>query len=66
MDVSPTQFQDKARDLQARITPTIEDARKNIGQFNTRAVAFIKENPGTCLIGALAFGFVVGRIAARR
>jgi ElaB/YqjD/DUF883 family membrane-anchored ribosome-binding protein len=27
---------------------------------------FIRENPGTCLLGALAVGFVVGRLASRK
>lgn len=65
MDVSTQQMEDVAHGLQTRILPAIEDARKNLEQFNTRAVRFIKANPGTCLIGALAIGFVVGRIASR-
>ena len=28
--------------------------------------AFVRERPGVCLLGALALGFVVGRIASRR
>jgi hypothetical protein len=29
-------------------------------------VSFIRANPGTCLLGAVAVGFIIGRIASRR
>ena len=63
---SSEQFQDRAREFQERLGPQIEQARKNLGDLNTQVVKFIREHPGTCLLGALAFGFVVGRIASRR
>jgi hypothetical protein len=52
--------------LQEKLAPKIEEARKNLNDLNTKAVKFIREHPGTCLLGALAFGYVVGRIASRR
>lgn len=60
-----TQFQDKARQLQERVGPGIDQAKENLAELNERVVEFIKENPGTCLLGALAVGFIVGRIASR-
>jgi hypothetical protein len=60
------QLQDRARELQARVGPQIDQARQNLEDFNTRAIAFIQKNPGTCLLGAVALGFLVGRIASRR
>ena len=66
METSPQQLQDKARELQARIAPQIDEARRNLEDLNRRAQSFIRERPGTCLIGALAFGFIVGKIASRR
>ena len=62
----PQQMQDKARELQQRLGPQLEQARQNLADLNTRVVAFVKERPGTCLLGALAFGYVVGKIASRR
>ena len=59
------QFQDRAREMQQRIAPQLDEARQNLMDFNERAVRFIKERPGTALIGALAFGFVVGKIVSR-
>ncbi len=56
----------KARELKSRVSPEIEEAARGLGDLNTRVVGFIRQRPGACLLGALAFGFIVGRIASRR
>lgn len=66
METNPQQIPDRARELAERVGPQIEQARENLTQLNTRVTTFIRQNPGTCLIGALAFGFIVGKIASRR
>jgi hypothetical protein len=66
MDVNPQHLQEKARQLQENMLPQLEDARRNLEEMNNRVVGFIKANPGTCLLGAVALGFIVGRIASRR
>ncbi len=68
MEGTPQQqpLTERARELQARIAPQIEEARRNLSDLNERAKAFIRERPGTCLVGALAFGFIVGKLASRR
>jgi ElaB/YqjD/DUF883 family membrane-anchored ribosome-binding protein len=66
MDVNPQQLQDKARQLQENMVPQLEEARRNLEDLNTRVVSFVRANPGTCLLGAVAVGFIVGRIASRR
>jgi ElaB/YqjD/DUF883 family membrane-anchored ribosome-binding protein len=66
MDVNPQHLQDKARQLQENMLPQLEDARRNLEDMNTRVVSFIRANPGTCLLGAVAMGFIIGRIASRR
>jgi ElaB/YqjD/DUF883 family membrane-anchored ribosome-binding protein len=66
MNVNSQQLQDKARQLQDNVLPQIDEARRNLEDLNTRAVNFIRANPGTCLLGAVAVGFIVGRIASRR
>ncbi|MBN1209319.1 MAG: hypothetical protein JXB05_30995 [Myxococcaceae bacterium] len=66
MEMNPQQIQDRARELQERIAPQIDEARRNLVDLNTRVVSFIRANPGTCLLGALAVGFLVGKIASRR
>ena len=66
METSQQQLQDRARELAERVGPQIEQARQNLTDLNSRLSTFVRKNPGTCLIGALAFGFVVGKIASRR
>ena len=53
------------RDIQERLGAPIETVRESLSTFNEEAVRVIKERPGACLIGALALGFVVGRIVSR-
>jgi ElaB/YqjD/DUF883 family membrane-anchored ribosome-binding protein len=66
MEMNPQQLQDRAREIQERIVPQIEEARRNLVDMNTRVVSFIRANPGTCLIGAVAAGFLIGKLASRR
>ncbi|NVJ01549.1 hypothetical protein HUW63_25480 [Myxococcus sp. AM001] len=66
MEMNPQQMADRARELQDRVVPQIDEARQNIVDLNHRVVSFIRANPGTCLLGAVAVGFLVGRIASRR
>ncbi len=66
METTPQQLEDRARELQAKLAPQIEQAREALGTFNEKAKAFIRERPGTCLLGALAVGYLVGRLASRR
>jgi len=58
-------LQQKAQDVQERIQPQIDEARRSLSDLNTRITDFIRERPGACLLGALAVGFVIGRIASR-
>lgn len=66
MDVNPQHMQDRARELQARVGPQLEEARRNLEDLNQRVTGFIRANPGTVLLGAVAVGFLVGRLASRR
>jgi ElaB/YqjD/DUF883 family membrane-anchored ribosome-binding protein len=59
------QLQQKAREVQEKLSPQLDEAKKNLSDFNTRLASFVRERPGVCLVGALAFGFIVGRIASR-
>ena len=66
MEMNPQQMADRARQLQDRVVPQIDEARQNLVELNNRAVAFIKANPGTCLLGAVAVGFLVREIGCDR
>jgi len=59
-------IEETAREIGARVRPQIDEARKKLESMNTSAIEFIKENPGKCLVGAIAFGYLVGKIASRR
>jgi hypothetical protein len=63
---STQQLEQKAREVQERLGPQLEEAKKSLSDLNERITAFVRKRPGMCLLGALAFGFVVGRIASRR
>lgn len=58
-------IEDKARELGARVRPQIEDAKRRISSLNGTVTGYIKENPGKCLLGAVALGYVIGKIARR-
>ena len=39
--------------------------RRSLSSWNETVSRYIKERPGRCLLGALALGFVVGKLARR-
>ena len=53
-------------DLGERARPKIEEAKQKLGQSNGRATGFIKDHPAACLLGALALGYLVARLARRQ
>jgi ElaB/YqjD/DUF883 family membrane-anchored ribosome-binding protein len=59
------QIEATAREIGERVRPQIEDAKRRLNSLNGKAIHYIKENPGTCLVGAVALGFLIGKIARR-
>jgi hypothetical protein len=53
------------REASERVKPQLDEAKRRLSSWNERATGYIKQNPGKCLLGALAVGFVVGKIARR-
>jgi ElaB/YqjD/DUF883 family membrane-anchored ribosome-binding protein len=49
----------------ARLRPQVQETRRRLSSWNEAVTDYIKERPGRCLLGALAVGFVVGKIARR-
>ena len=39
--------------------------RRRLSSWNETVSSYIKERPGRCLLGALALGFLVGKLARR-
>ena len=58
-------LEDTAREIGERVRPQIEEAKRRMSEMNGQVTDYIKDNPGKCLIGAMAFGYLVGKIASR-
>jgi hypothetical protein len=58
-------LQQTLKEQQARLEEGLEEARDELSDLNQRVIAVIKRRPGTCLLVALAAGFVIGRMASR-
>ncbi|MFN0062753.1 MAG: hypothetical protein ACKVPX_09570 [Myxococcaceae bacterium] len=56
----------RLRELGEHVVPQMEALEKKLEAASKRARQFIKEQPGACLLGALAAGFVIGRIVRGR
>lgn len=58
-------IQETTDDVGRSIAAETRTLRDGIRLTNRRAVEYVKGNPAKCLLGALAVGFIVGRLAAR-
>jgi hypothetical protein len=58
-------LEETAREFEDQIRPRVDQARKQVSALNEQAITYIKANPGKCLLGAIALGYLVGRIARR-
>ncbi len=58
-------LQQTLKEQQARLEHGLEQAQEELSDLNERVVDVIKRRPGTCLLIALAAGFVIGRLASR-
>lgn len=59
------QIEATVKQMGARVKPQIDQARRRLTSLNSDVTGYIKENPGRCLLGAIALGFVIGKIARR-
>jgi ElaB/YqjD/DUF883 family membrane-anchored ribosome-binding protein len=59
-------IEETAREIGARVRPQIEEARRKFSSLNSSATEYIKENPGKCVVGAIALGYLIGKLAGRR
>lgn len=51
--------------IEDNIAPAMDAARDSLADFNERALAFARERPVACLVGAVAVGFLVGKLASK-
>ncbi len=59
------QIEATVKQVGARVRPQIDQARRRLTSLNSDVGGYIKENPGRCLLGAIALGFLIGKIARR-
>ena len=59
-------IEETAREIGARVRPQIEEAKRRLSSLNGSATATSRRTPGKCLVGAIAVGFLIGKIAGRR
>lgn len=58
-----TSFKASVDDLGERVRPKIEEAKQQLGRMNGRITSFIQDHPAACLLGAVALGYMVARLA---
>jgi hypothetical protein len=59
------EMENAAHEVERRVRPQVEEAKKRLGSIEEQVIDYVKANPGKCLLGALALGFVVGKLARR-
>jgi hypothetical protein len=52
-------------ELAGRVRPQLDEARRRLQALNATAVGFIKEHPAACLLGGVALGYLIARLARR-
>lgn len=60
------QIEQTAHRLEEQVRPQIERATQSLTHLSEQVTTYIRANPGKCLIGAVATGYIVGRIAQSR
>jgi ElaB/YqjD/DUF883 family membrane-anchored ribosome-binding protein len=58
-------LEDKAREVERRLRPKLDEATERFSTLNEEVTGYIKANPVKCLLGAIAVGFVIGKLARR-
>lgn len=66
MGDTPRQAGEQLERHYRNLEQTYDDARTKIENFNEQAADFVRDNPAVCIVGALAAGYLVGRLASRR
>jgi hypothetical protein len=59
-------FKEAADDLSNRVRPKIEEVKRQVGRLDGRLTTFIQDHPVACILGAVALGYVVARVARRQ
>jgi ElaB/YqjD/DUF883 family membrane-anchored ribosome-binding protein len=58
-------LEDTAREVQRRMRPRVREVKRRMEDLNEEATRYIRDNPAKCLLGALAVGVLIGKLARR-
>ena len=58
-----TSFENSLDEVGEHIRPRIEDAKRQLGRLNGQVTNFIEDHPAACLLGAVALGYLLARVA---
>lgn len=53
-------------DMQMQMQEAFENARAEIDRYVSTAADFVRSRPVVCVAGAVAIGFLVGKLASRK
>jgi hypothetical protein len=59
-------FENPLHEVETQDPPPLEELGNVVADVNRKVLQFVKERPGTCLIGAVAVGFLIGRLFRAR
>lgn len=59
------ELEHSARRLEERVQSQADEVTGKVTRLNDRVTTYIKTNPGKCLLGAIAAGYIIGRITGR-
>jgi ElaB/YqjD/DUF883 family membrane-anchored ribosome-binding protein len=63
-DIEET-LKEAAETLGERARPHLQEGRRRLESLNSKAKALINDHPAACVLGALALGYLVARLARR-
>lgn len=49
--------------LEGRVQPELDALKAKLGAANDQVMTFVRAHPAQCVLGAVALGFLVGRLA---
>ena len=52
-------------ELESQVVPALQESLQSLARLNERTLTYIRERPLTCIVGAVALGYVVGKMASR-
>ena len=62
----PNPLDRPAGEFEERLQPQIKEATRTLTELSDQVTTYIRANPGKCLLGAVAAGYVIGRIVRRK